>query len=136
MFYTTPSSKGSELLWLIYDSMLVEDPEERFSAGYCHDDALKLLQCMTDTQDLNDDDGSTTSKPSVPEGQSAVEPQSADSEASTFRLDIQSASLDDSGTPIRETVEGVGSSLLKICRSLIKATDFEGRLEAVRCLRP
>ncbi|MCJ1424194.1 hypothetical protein MMC29_002081 [Sticta canariensis] len=109
--------QGSKLLFLILDNMLVEDPEERSSADYCHDEALKLLQGITDTRrqesDGDYDDGSTTPKAPMLVAQSIVESESADSEASTIRLDIQPASSADSEARIIETVEDIDPEMLR-----------------------
>ena len=111
--------------------MLVEDLEERSSANYCHDEALKLLKRIIDarhheltpsedtdsrdddnestpskdTDSRDDDNDSTTPKPSMAVAQSTAEFESVESETSTSRLAIQSASSDDSKPRIRETVE-------------------------------
>ena len=106
--------QGNELLWLVLDNMLVEDPEERSSADYCSDEALKLLQHIADTrrqESDDDDDGSTTPNPSMLGAQSAVESGNSEG-ASTFRLNIQSASSDGSETSIREKVEDIDESLI------------------------
>ena len=123
--------------------MLVEDPDERSSADYCHDKALKLLQRIndarrpestpSDTESSDDDDGSSTPKPSIQ--QSDVESESAD-EASTIRLNPQSDSRDGSETP-RRTVESINSSLIanlgyrdgSLIDSLVNPTDCEEKWE-------
>ncbi|KAL8927683.1 MAG: hypothetical protein Q9172_001243 [Xanthocarpia lactea] len=61
--------QGSELLYLIIDSMLVEDPDERSSADYVTIEAERLLQSMARE---SDDKGSATPKPSTVGAQSAV----------------------------------------------------------------
>ena len=119
--------QGSQLLWLLLDNMLVEDPEERSSADYCHGKALELLQKITNTRrqesDDDDDDGSTTPKPWMLGAQSVVESEKAE-EASTFRLKIQSASSDGSEIPIRETVEDIDKSVIAN-RQRFNPTDSE-----------
>lgn len=97
--------QGGDLLWLLIDSLLIEDPDERSSADYIHIEAQKLLRSMAN-QNLNDEDeGAATPKHSMLSAQSAVKPEDAE-EASTFRPDIQSASR----ISIRETVEGLDST--------------------------
>jgi len=68
--------QGTELLYFLLDNMLVEDPEERSSADYCHNEALRLSNCdsripflqrikdtrrrestPSDTESSDDDDG-------------------------------------------------------------------------------
>ncbi|KAF1937566.1 hypothetical protein EJ02DRAFT_469589 [Clathrospora elynae] len=44
--------QGNQLLYLIYDSMIVEDPDERSSADHCHDEAQKLLLLLLNTDIL------------------------------------------------------------------------------------
>ncbi|KAH8742716.1 kinase-like domain-containing protein [Diaporthe sp. PMI_573] len=56
-------AQGNELLWLVIDSMLVEDPDERSSADYVTTEAGKLLQSMAARSDGG---GSATPTPSVP----------------------------------------------------------------------
>ena len=100
------NQQGTELLWLILDNMLVEDPEERSSADYCHDKALKLLQRITNSrchEPDDNDDGSTTPKLLILSPQFSVESENPQ-EASTFRLDVQSASSDGLKIPARDTV--------------------------------
>ena len=134
--------QGGELLWLLVDSMLIEDPDERSSADYVHDEALKILLSMaSDESDDDGDEGSVTPKPSMLAAQPAVGSEaltfrldiqpavgSEDAEeASTFRFDIQSA-LDGSRTSIRETVEGLDESLIEN-RSNAISTDSEEERE-------
>ncbi len=61
--------QGSELLYLIIDSMLIEDPDERSSADYVTIEAERLLQSMAKE---SDDEGSATPKPSTVGAQSVV----------------------------------------------------------------
>lgn len=81
----------SDFLYFVLDDMLKEDPQERSSADYIHDEASELpqrirtihaqgqaLTSLNTTADYEDGD-SNTSKPS----------EGAESEASTFRLDAQ-----------------------------------------------
>lgn len=104
--------RGGELLWLLIDNMLVEDPDERSSADYVHDQALEILQHMTNNT-LSDDDveSSATPRPSMLGTQSTVESEDTE-EASTFLPHIQPAP-DGSKTPIRETVETADESLIE-----------------------
>ena len=125
--------RGGELLWLLIDSMLVEDPEERSSADYVHDEAQKILQSMASIEPDDDggdwDEGSATPKPSMFTVQPAVGSEDPE-EASTFRLDIQPAW--DGSRSIRETVEGPDESLIEN-RSNTTPTGSEeerGRLDA------
>jgi len=107
------NARGGELLWLLIDSMLVEDPEERSSADYVHDEAQKkTLQSMASIEP--DDDGSATPKPLMFTAQPAVGSEDTE-EASTFRLDIQPAW--DGSRSIRETVEGPDESLIESRRT-------------------
>lgn len=71
------SKHGGELLYLIIDSMLVEDPDERSSADYINDEALKILQSMANE---SDDEGTATPTPSVlsAEAVSVVESEGLD----------------------------------------------------------
>lgn len=62
--------QGGELLYLLIDSMLIEDPDERSLADYVNAEALKLLQGMANE---SDDEGSATPKPSILGVQSVVE---------------------------------------------------------------
>ena len=127
------NQQRSELLWLLLYNMLVEDPDERSSADYCHDEALKLLKLITDTrrqestasdtESRGGDDGSTTPKPSTPGSNSAMGSESSE-EASTFRLDIQPDSQNGSEAQVRETVEDIDESLIANCNT-IHTTDSE-----------
>ncbi|KAK3336820.1 kinase-like domain-containing protein [Cercophora scortea] len=123
--------QDGEILWLIIDSMLVEDPEERSSADYVHDEAVKILQSMVNNKPNNDDDddggdGSTTPRPSsMPTAQPAVGSEDDTEEASTFRLVIQPA-LDGPSMSIRETVEGLyEESLMENHSHATSTTDSE-----------
>lgn len=125
--------QGSELLSLLLDNMLVEEPDERSSADFCHDEALKLLQHIQDTwrQDSTpsciesgtDDDDSTIPGPSIPGGQSALESESAE-QASTFRLGVQANSEDGSEAPIRKPVEDMDGKPIAN-RNIISPTESE-----------
>lgn len=64
--------QGSKLLYLITDSMLMEDPDDRSSADYVNTEAVKLLQSMANE---SDDEGSATSTPSILSAQSVVGPE-------------------------------------------------------------
>ncbi|MCJ1448634.1 MAG: hypothetical protein MMC23_009151 [Stictis urceolatum] len=93
--------RDSQLLSVILDNMLLEDPDERSSIDYVHDEALKILaKFVKDKTDSDDGEVPSTSKPSIPSIQSTM----ASEKASTFRLDACSV-LDDSRAPIRATVE-------------------------------
>ena len=127
---------GSELLYFILDNMLVEDPDERSSADYCHDEALKLLQRINDArrpESTPSDTESSTPKPSIL--QSNVKSES--DEASTIRLDPQSDSRDGSETLPRRTEESINSSLIanlgyrdgSLIDSLVNLTDSEENWE-------
>ncbi|MCJ1464927.1 hypothetical protein MMC07_003542 [Pseudocyphellaria aurata] len=103
-----------ELIRLLLDNMLVENPDERSPADCCHDEAQKLLRRLTVNplyQESDDDDnGPTTPEASRLVAQSAVEPKSAGSEASTIRPGTESAYWDSSQTPtgeatVRKSVE-------------------------------
>lgn len=111
----TYNMQGGELLWLLIDSMLVEDPDERSSADYIHDEALRILQSMASNESDDDDEeeGSATPKPSMLTAQPSVGSVDAE-EASTFRLHGQPV-LDGSRTSIRETVESPDESLIENC---------------------
>ena len=138
----------SDLLYLVLDNMLKEDPEERSSADYIHDEASERLQrirptdaqgqaltSLSTTADYEDGD-STTPKPS----------ESVESEASTFRLDAQPPSSDGLEAPIRDTVEepDVGSDLIaglgyrnsSLISSLCNSTDSEQEEEWERSEAP
>ena len=86
----------SELLWLIIDSMLIEDSNEKSSVNYVYDKTQKLLQKLVN-KSADDDDRLIHSIPSIFGAQSAVEPEDVE-KAPMFCLDIQSAS-DGSITP-------------------------------------
>ncbi|KAL8771399.1 MAG: hypothetical protein Q9194_004890 [Teloschistes cf. exilis] len=64
---------GGELLYLLMDGMLIEDPDERSSADYVTAKALKILQSMDNE---SDDEGPATPKPSILGTQSVVESES------------------------------------------------------------
>ncbi|KAL8678787.1 MAG: hypothetical protein Q9186_004897 [Xanthomendoza sp. 1 TL-2023] len=66
---------GGELLYLLMDGMLIEDPNERSSADYITVKALKILQSIDND---SDDEGSATPKPSILGAQSVVESESLD----------------------------------------------------------
>ena len=66
---------GGELLCLLLDGMLVEDPDERSSADYVTVEALKILQSM---ENESDDEGSATPTPLILGAQSIVESESLD----------------------------------------------------------
>lgn len=51
-----------ELLWLIIDNMLVEEPDERSSTDYINAEALKILRRMTNE---SNDESTVTPTPSV-----------------------------------------------------------------------
>lgn len=115
--------QGGELLWLLIDGMLVEDPDERSSADYVHDEAVRILECMTSNESDDDDhgdEGSATPKASMLAAQPTVGSEDPE-EAPTFRLDIQPA-LDGSRMSIRETVESPDASLIEN-RSNATSTD-------------
>lgn len=80
---------GGELLYLLLDDMLFEDPDERPSADYVTVEALKILKS---TGDESDDEGSATPIPSIVGARSVVDSES---------LDEKSKSDD-----VAETVEG------------------------------
>lgn len=127
------NARGGELLWLLIDSMLVEDPEERSSADYVHDEAQKILQSMSSIKPNDDrgdwDEGSATPKPSMSTAQPAVGSKDPE-QASTFRFNIQPPW--DGSRSIRETVEGPDESLTEN-RSHTTPTGSEeerGRLDA------
>ena len=103
--------QDDDLLWLLIDNMLVESPEERSSADYVHDEAERILRGIANESDDDDKKGSATPKASILSVQSAGESEGAE-EASTFHLDIQSAS-NGSRTPVRETLEGLDGSLIE-----------------------
>ena len=71
------SQHGGELLYLIIDSMLVEDPDERSSADYINDEALKILQSMANEPE---DEDTATPTPSIlsAESVSLVESEGVD----------------------------------------------------------
>lgn len=78
--------QGGELLWLLIDNMFVEDPDERSSADYARDEALKILQSMVSNESDDDSDGnkgSVTPRPSMLIAQPAAEFENAE-EASKF----------------------------------------------------
>ena len=68
----TYKKRGGELLWLLIDSMLAEDPDKRSSADYIHDEALKLLRSMASHRSGAGDVGSATQKPPMLSAQSAL----------------------------------------------------------------
>lgn len=129
--------QGSELLWLLLDNMLVEEPDERSSADFCHDEALKLLQRITDTGRLvsspsdtepsADDDSSSTPRPRGLGSRSAAESQSAE-QASTFRLDVQPDLQGCSETQIRKTLEDIDKSSIA-SRNIVSPTESEAGWE-------
>ena len=124
MSSTKYNKQGGGFLWLLLDNMLVEDPDERPSAGFVHDEALNFLQSMANNESDDDDEGSAVPKPSILSAQSVAESEDA-AEASTFRLDIQPAS-DGSQAPIRETVED-GIEGLNENSKIANLTDSEKR---------
>ncbi|KAL9009200.1 MAG: hypothetical protein Q9173_005748, partial [Seirophora scorigena] len=64
---------GGELLYLLLDGMLVEDPDERSSVDYVTVEALKILKSM---ENESDDEGSVTPTPSIVGARSVVESES------------------------------------------------------------
>lgn len=52
----TITCSNAASFWLVLDNMLVKDPNERSSAEYCHDEALKVLQRITNTRRQESDD--------------------------------------------------------------------------------
>ncbi|KAG8416300.1 hypothetical protein J3458_006893 [Metarhizium acridum] len=111
--------------------MLVEDPEERSSADYCHDGARTLLKRISDTrhQESDDEDKSvTTPKPSMHDAPCTVRPDiqlvSSKSLEATFKRTVQ-VMYEDSGqlTDCHCVVnEGEWSEVLSTQPSQISAT--------------
>lgn len=66
---------SGELLYLLLDGMLVEDPDERSSADYVTVEALKILKIM---ENDSDDEGSATPTPSILGARSVVESENPD----------------------------------------------------------
>lgn len=118
------NKQGCGLLLLLLDNMLIEDPDERSSADFVHDEALKFLQTMANSGSDDDDESSATPKPSILSAQSVAASENA-AEATKFRLDIQSAP-DGSQAPIRETVEHGIEGLNEISK-ISSLTDPEKR---------
>ena len=88
----TYREQGSDLLYFLLDTMLVEDPDERSPASYCHEAASELLSCDSQIpflQRIAADDGSKTPRASTGLGVvTSVEGKGSvnGSEASTIRL--------------------------------------------------
>ena len=66
---------GGNLLYLLLDGMLVEDPDERSSADYVTIEALKVLESL---ENELDDEGSATPTLSIVGARSVVESESLD----------------------------------------------------------
>ena len=103
------SEHSSELLYLILDSMLVEDPDERSSADHINTEALRILQSIANE---SDDEGSATPTPSVLGAESVVKYDGLDeSEKSTFVLDPEERKRANAPSPeslltqVLETIE-------------------------------
>ena len=97
------SKHGGELLYLIIDSMLVEDPDERSSADYINTEALKILQSMANE---SDDEGIATPRPSVlgAEAVSVVESEGLDENGNStngFDLEEEREWADSPGPEVR-----------------------------------
>ena len=74
---------GGELLYLLLDGMLVEDPDERSSADYVTVEALKILHSM---ENESHDEGSATPTPSILGTRSVVESESLDEKSNSDDL--------------------------------------------------
>ncbi|KAI9670794.1 MAG: hypothetical protein M1817_003905 [Caeruleum heppii] len=120
--------------------MLKEDSEERSSADYIHNEASKLLQ-RTRTTDTRGHGHTSPSTATDREDGGSITPkasmvnESADSEASTFRLNLQPPSSDGLEAPIRDTVgepesdtdliAGLGCRNSSLISSLVNSIDSE-----------
>ena len=117
----TYREQGSDLLYFLLDTMLVEDPDERSSASYCHEAASELSDCDSRISFLRrivNDDGSRTPTASTTVGapasveQNDTEENTDGSGASTIRLgEPHSDSLDSSGP--RTRLGSLGKSIVK-----------------------
>lgn len=119
----TYREQGSDLLYFLLDTMLVEDPDERSSASYCHEAALELSLSSFDSRvsflhRIAGDDGSRTPRASTRLGplDLAVEVDSKactdDSEASTIRLESRPSDSLDSSASGRRLGSSIGSDLI------------------------
>ncbi|KIW58787.1 hypothetical protein PV05_03284 [Exophiala xenobiotica] len=93
-------NQGSELLYLVLDNMLFEDPDERSSADYVNTEAAKLLQSMAHE---SDDEGSATPKPSTDGDQSVVESEDSNEDSEGVEATDAEEEWGWLGVPVPET---------------------------------
>ncbi|KAI8955287.1 kinase-like domain-containing protein [Xylaria longipes] len=145
--------QGSDLLYMIIDNMLIEEPDERSSADYCRDQAAQLLESTNDTprqgSDRDYDDGSASE---LPEEARVVETVESINSSLIADLGYRDESLIDSlvnptesdaselpeEARVVETVESINSSLIadlgyrdeSLTDSLVNPTESEERQRA------
>ena len=117
----TYQQQGSDLLYFLLDTMLIEDPGERSSASYCHKAVSELTNCdsrIPFLQRIPNDGGARTARASM--GLDTLdslkvadsEDSGGDSEASTIRQKSQSDSSDKSVS--RRQLRSTGDSPVQL----------------------